>query len=315
MSKRGVGLGMRVRDLKGTPAARIAAITVVACALLAGFLIALLRSDAQTRPVLFVKPITVTRELSTTAALFGDRIEAEVDVYTDDRRIAPGSVRVRPDFRPYKAVTTRIDRESRDSVSLLRSRITLTCLTQVCVPPLTGGVALHFRPFTVFYRLGGQTKSGQVAWQPIQILSRLPLDPAARIGVADTAPPLEAGFPRSPTLLRMVLLLAATILALAGSALVVTSLWRTSFYARYRSRRRSPLERVLHEVEAAAQLGDETQRRSALDQLATRLAELPSPSFEARTRSLAWGAAKPEPEMLTLLAEQVRTSLNGGSRR
>jgi hypothetical protein len=133
--------------------------------------------------------------------------------------------------------------------------------------------------------------------------------------VIDTAPPLDPGFALSPALLGTVLILTAAVLGLAGAALLVTGLWPPSFYSLQRWRRLSPLERSLLQVETAAQSSDETVRRHALDELATRLAELPSPSLEARTRSVAWGASTPAPETLTLIARQVRTSLNGGSHR
>ena len=283
--------------------------------MLAGFLTAFLRSDTRATPRLRERPITINRTLSATAVLFGDRLDAEIDVYTDDNSIEPGSVRVRPDFRPYRAVSTKVDRTSRNGVSLLRLRTSLVCLTKACIPPREGGRVIRFRPFTVTYRAGGQDAGGQVPWGPIQELSRLPVDSTARVGVVDTPPPLDPGFARSPTLLRTALIVAAAVLGVAGALLVVTAIWPPSFSSRYRRRRLSPLEQSLREVEAAARLGDEAQRRRALDQLATHLAELPSPSLEARTRSLAWGAPMPDPEGLTLLTEQVRTSLNGGARR
>ena len=75
--------------------------------------------------------------------------------------------------------------------------------------------------------------------------------------------------------------------------------------------RLTPLERSFCRSEAATS-DDETMRRQTLDDLATRLGEIPSPSLESRTRALAWGQSPPEPEALTLLAEQVRTALERG---
>jgi hypothetical protein len=301
--------------LAAKPAVRIAAIAVAAGAALAGFVAAFLVSTHEAPSVLLEQPVTIKRALSTTAALFGDGIEAEVDVYTDDRSVDPESVRIRTSFAPYRAAQTRVDRERRGGVSLLQTRIVLTCLTQACVPPRASGRAFRFPPLTVTYRTGSRTESVAVPWERVHVVSRLPLDSTASLGVVDTAPPLDSGFPRSPTLQRALLIGAATVLGLVGAILVATGLWPRLASAGYRRRKLSPLERVLVEVEASAQLADETQRRRVLDLLASRLAELPSPSLEARTRSLAWGEATPEPELVTRLAAQVRTSLNGGTRR
>ena len=99
----------------------------------------------------------------------------------------------------------------------------------------------------------------------------------------------------------MLFLLVAAVLGLAGAALVVTALWPPSYLAQRRRRRLSPLERSLQQVEAAAQGDDEAARRRTLDDLATHLGEIPSPSLEVRTRALAWGQSPPDPEALARL--------------
>ena len=130
----------------------------------------------------------------------------------------------------------------------------------------------------------------------------------------DTAPTLEPGFDRSPETVRALFLVGAVVLGLAGAALVLTTLWPSSYAAQRRLRRLSPLERSLLRVEAAAARDDEATRRRTLDDLATRLGGVPAPALERRTRALAWGQSPPEPEALVLLAEQVRAALNGGVR-
>ncbi len=115
------------------------------------------------------------------------------------------------------------------------------------------------------------------------------------MGIVDSAPPLEPRFERSPETLRTLFLLTAAVLGLAGAALVVTALWPPSYLAQRRRRRLSPLERSLQQVEAAAEGDDEAARRRTLDDLATHLGEIPSPSLEVRTRALAWGAEPARP--------------------
>lgn len=308
------GVRDRTAELAGTPAARVLAIGLVLGTAIAAVLVALLVHQPVSTARVLEAPVTVKRSLSTSAALFGDPVEAEIDVYSDDRSVAAGSVRVATGFGPYRIVATRADRVSRGDVSLLRTRLSLECLTRNCLPSKGGARVVRFPPFAVTYRRGGRDVRELVAWEPLQLFSRLPRDPAARAGLVDTAPPLEPGFARSPELVRTVFLLVAFVLALAGAGLVVTALWPPSFLAERRRRRLSPLERSLLQVEAAARSNDEAARRRTLDDLATRLREVPSPSLERRTRALAWGQSPPAPDALTLLAEQVRQALNGGVR-
>jgi hypothetical protein len=308
------GFRDRAGALADTPAARLLAVGLILVAAAAVMLAIVLvdRPGSTARPL--DDPITVKRSLSTSAALFGDPVEAEVDVYSDDARIAARSVRVSTSFEPYRVTATRVDRRHQGDVSLLRTRISLECLSQACLPPRGKARVLRFPPFAVAYRNGGREQRVLVPWEPLQVSSRLPADTKARVGIVDSAPLLESRFERSPQTLRAVFLLAAAVLGLAGAALVVTAFWPSSYLAQRRQRRLSPLERSLQQVEAAAEGDDEAARRRTLDDLATHLGEIPSPSLEIRTRALAWGQGPPDPEELTHLAEQVRATLNGGAK-
>ena len=260
------------------------------------------------------RPITVKRALSSSAALFGDPVGAEIDVYTSDASVpAPvGPCRRRASGRTGSR-RPGSTREHEGGISLLRTRITLECLTRTCLPPRGGVRVVRFRPFAVTYRRGGQESRVLVPWDALQVSSRLPRGGAAGVGIVDTAPALEPGFDRSPETVRALLLVVASVLGLAGAALVLTTLWPSSYAAQRRLGRLSPLERSLLRVEAAAR-DDEATRRRTLDDLATRLGGVPAPALERRTRALAWGQAPPEPEALVLLAAHVRAALNGGVR-
>ncbi len=309
---KGPGSRARAAALAGTPAMRLLAIGIV----LATAIVAVLAAGLVGRPgataAALSAPVVVKRSLSTSAVLFGDPVEAEIDVYSNDAVIAARSVRVSTDFGPFRVAATRVDRSSQGNVTLLRTRISLECLTRDCLPPKGGTRLIRFPPLAVTYRAGERDARVLVPWEPLQLSSRLPRDTG--VGVVDTAPPLEPRFERSPELLRTLFLVAAAVLGLVGAALVVTALWPPSFLAQRRWLRLTPLERSLLQVEEAATSGDEAVRRRTLDDLATRLGDIPSPSLESRTRALAWGQSPPEPETLTLLAEQVRTTLNGASR-
>ena len=182
-----------------------------------------------------------------------------------------------------------------------------------CLPSRGKTRVLRFPPLAVTYRSGRREERVLVPWEPLQVSSRVPAGPSPRVGIVDSAPPLEPRFERSPEILRTLFLLTAAVLGLAGAALVVTALWPPSYLAQRRRRRLSPLERSLQHVEAAAEGGDEASRRRTLDDLATHLGDVPSPSLEVRTRALAWGESPPDPEALARLAEQVRATVNGGA--
>ena len=308
------GFRERAAALADAPAARLLAIglILVAAAAAVAVIFVVDRPVSTARPL--DDPITVKRSLSTSAVLFGDPVEAEVDVYSDDARIAARSVRVATSFKPYRVVTTRVNRRKQGDVTLLRTRFSLECLTQACLPPRGKTGVLRFPPIAVTYRSGARNERVVVPWEPLQVSSRLPAEASARVGIVDSAPSLESRFERSPQTLRTVFLLTAAVLGLAGAALVVTALWPSSYLAERRRRRLSPLERSLQQVEAAAEGSDEAARRRTLDDLATHLGEIPSPSLEVRTRALAWGQGPPDPEALIRLAEQVRATLDGGAK-
>lgn len=310
---RGAGGWRWAAAAAATPVARLLAIGLIAGALIAGALVVFRADRPLSTTRLLDGPITVKRALSTSVTLFGDPVEAEIDVYTSDRSIAPRSVSVAPSFGPYRITATRITREHEGEISLLRTRITLECLTRTCLPPRGGVRVVRFRPFAVTYRRGARESRVLVPSEPLQVSSRLPRGAAARVGLMDTPPALEPGFDRSPERVRALLLVVAVVLGLAGAALVLTTLWPPSYAGQRRLRRLSPLERSLLRVEAAAR-DDEATRRRTLDDLATRLGGVPAPVLERRTRALAWGQSPPEPEALVLLAEDVRAALNGGVR-
>jgi len=305
------GTRAAVARVAGAPATRVVAVVLVAAAVLVAILLALFVPGPSRPAALLDDPVTVKRALSTTAALFGDPVQAEIDVYTRDSRVAVGSVRVRTAFGHFTVVAKEVAQSSLGDHSLMRTRLTLRCLTRACLPPQNGGRLIQFPPFVVSYREDGRMSSTPVPWDPVQLSSRLPSGSARGLGVIDTAPPLDPRFARSPGLVRFLLLLATVILGLGGAVLVASALWPRPLRAR-RWERLSPLERSLAVVEAAARSDDEAERRRALDQLALRLHEVSSPRLEGQTRELAWGESPPEADALVLLAQRVRTSLNGG---
>ena len=303
----------RTAALVRTPVARLLAVGLVLGAAVAAAVVAVLVHRPIATPHVLDRPVTVKRSLSTSAAAFGDPVEAEIDIYSSNGSVAPRTVRLSTDFGAYRIAATKIDRISQGDVSLLRTRLSLECLTRDCLPPRGRARVVQFPPFRVTYRVGGRDVRLFVPWEPLRLSSRVPDETTARVGIIDAAPPLEPSFARSPEALRTAFFVVAAVLSLLGAALVVTGLWPPSLLAERRRRRLSPLERSLLLAEAAAREDDEAARRRTLDDLATRLGEVPSPSLERRTRALAWGQSAPDPEAVAVLAEQVRSTPNGGS--
>jgi hypothetical protein len=306
--------GFRERAAAGadTPDARLLALGLILVAAAATTLVVVLAGRPNATARLLDEPVTVARSLSTSAALFGDPVQAEVAVYSDPSRIPDRSVRVSAAFAPYRVATTRVERERQGGVTLFRTRFSLECLTLNCLPPPGRSRAIQFPPVAVTYRSEGRDRKILVPWEPLQVSSRLPADPRASVGIVDSAPLLDRRFERSPTALKALFLVSAVLLGLVGTALVVAALWPFSYLTRRRERRLSPLERSLQHVEAAAEGDDEAVRRKTLDDLAVHLAEIPSPALAVRTRALAWGQSPPDSEALTSLTEHVRAALNGG---
>jgi hypothetical protein len=294
--------------VSGARPAVLALVLAAAAALLLAFITG--RGNG-TAPVLRTGPISIATTLSPASSQFGDRVEAEVDVYTDGRRVEPGSVKVTASFTPYGAVETRMSRSRRGDISLLRTRYELQCLTRACLPPEGAARAFRLPAATVSYTRDGRPTTTPVAWPELQVSSRVPAGSATPTALADAPPDVDPGFARPPRLVQALLLLAALVLGAAGTALVVSALWPASALARWRRGSPTPLEQSLARVENAARSDDEGERRRTLDDLATKLARVPAPPLETRARTLAWGAAPPAGEELTELAQHVRTALNG----
>jgi hypothetical protein len=302
----------RATALWSEPLARVLVIVLALALALTVTALALLVPSRTATPVSMRGPIVATSSLLPTTALFGDRVSAEIAVYTSKKQIDPGSVRVRTDFRPYRVVETEVVRSSQGPVSLLRTRLVLQCLTSACLPRAGRDRMFRFPSATVTYRQG-TTRVRQVEpWGALQVYSRLTSQPPR---LDEEPPSLDTGTRISPTVLRTALAGLAAALGLVGAWLVISGLWPRFFYSTRRWRRLSPLEQALAQLDAAARIDDEEVRRRVLDQLATRLGEADLVALERHSRTLAWEAGSPETEALDHLGELVRSSVNGGSRQ
>jgi hypothetical protein len=253
-------------------------------------------------------PLTVQPTITPSTALFGDRVEAVLDVASIDGRVEPGSVSVETSFRPYVETAERTTSSRGDGVTLRRVTITLDCLTDGCLAPRSGARVFRFPPAVVSFRLDGKPRALAAPWSDLRVTSRLA---PGRAGLAEEPPRLSDELLVSPTLARAGLVALAAVLAAVGAWLILTGVRPHHALVRWRRRRLSPLDRALEQLDTAARAQDEDTRRRVLDHLATRLGEVDAAALEQRSRRLAWERTPPTPEAIVALAEQVRTGVEG----
>lgn len=273
------------------------------------------------------RALATSRTLTPTAHLFGDFVQARLDVIVDRKKLDPDRVRATLDFLPYR-IQGGIKRSQDDfsHFSRLRWEATLRCITIACVPSriqsVLGGQegrgerrTYRFKPALVTYEeraTGKVSRLRAVSWPPLDAISRLSPDeqqvpayltlgPGGEFG-STLAPIAEPSY-RAPAWLIAGGLLAA---ALALLALPVTLVVREV------RRRRPvpepdgylpPLERALQRVEHTRDHGDAEERREALEALAH---ELNGDGRAARVRALAWRPEAPATGETTALVAELR---------
>ena len=253
-------------------------------------------------------PITIKRALSTIAALFGDRSTPRSTSYTDDRSIDPGSVQLRPNFSPYRAV--RHASSGRAATACRSSaRDHARVPDAACLPPRERQPRVRSAPLrSRIGTTGGRRAPRCRGARPGSFTA--PGDPARAASVSSTPRRRsQHGLRRSPTLAAHAADRSPPLaLGLVGAVLLAEGLWPRLVLRAPPPARLTPLERSLPQVEAAALVDDEPQRRAgARPGWRHTSAELRLTCARAATRSLAWGAATPEPER----ARRFRRSRSG----
>lgn len=267
--------------------------------------------------------------LSPRAHLFGDPVEARLDVVVDRRRLDPGAIRIRAGFLPYRMVDgLRRSRRDFPRFTRLRFEATLRCLTVECVPTRLASVlgaqegrgerrTFRFDHVRVLYddpetRTTRQLR--RVVWPPLDSISRLSpeaQDPFAfRFTPGDEfeatlAPVLEPEYAVPPWVL-------AALLVLGAAALLVLPGRQAARWALKRRRAAAAaaadvprLEQALRRVEQARDHGEPGERRDALEALAVVL-EGDGGGPTSAVRELAWSAETPPAKQMTAVVARVR---------
>jgi hypothetical protein len=274
------------------------------------------RSTADAPPV--VARVVVTPR----TILFGDTIQARVEVALDRNRANADSLRIATAFEPWTEVRPSV-RTRRDGgrTTFVQQVYTLRCVAAECVPDGPRPAELEFSRARIAYDdPGGAGHAFLVRWPVVVTSTRLVGSDFGRddeYGTpwrADLRTLPAASYRLSPALLAALLLAGALALAVAGAALVYAALPKPRVVVEPEPEPEppppdlTPLERALALLEAPNPVDGAAGRRRALELVAEELAPR-DPSLATSVRTLAWAAGKPAAAQARTLAERVRAML------
>jgi hypothetical protein len=266
--------------------------------------------------------LAATTALDPPRALFGDTITARVEVVVDAGSVDPGSVRVYPDFRPYRvAAATREVRDDVGRAAVVSYAFQLDCVIVSCLtafeepdtePPRPR--SFTFAPARVQARhLAGAFVNGRARWPPLFVRSRLTPDEVAA-GEPST-PPFEAPpvtWRVHPDVLGGALTALAALLALGGGYLVATGVRGAPAVRRLRiPEHLTPVDRALALARHAADAGDAEGGRRALERLAKELRRRGEDELAGAAGRLAWSPEAPTRAAVDELESALRNGSDG----
>lgn len=245
--------------------------------------------------------------------LFGDPVEANLELVVDRRVVDPRTVRVKTDFAPYGPVgAPRISRRDAGRTVSLRYRYRLLCLAEACRPESERARDFTFSEARVSFRRAGKRETIGLEWPAIEAASRL------TAAALQTVAPLVREHPLPPVSYRIApgpafaLLLAAAALAGLGGFVLLWPAVRMLAGVPRRDEldRLPPLERALALLKRAR--GAPVEERKALDLLARELGGR-NEQLARGARRLAWSETDPPSDEVAALAGQVEAAV--GRRR
>jgi hypothetical protein len=303
---------------------RIAVAAVVVAAAAAAVLLTTLggRSSAAEAPK---HGIGVVAAITPRAALFGDTLEARLDVLIDSRVVNPKSLKLLAEYGLYAPVAP--PRVARSRVGELTRVVYLThlqCLTLQCY----GGSRryVQFPPARlVFTRAGGNADSVGIAWLPVEVSSRLSPVDLQLLSPIDQ-PPFHASMALPRATYRLPPALLVVLLALLGGLLLVAAGAVAVRLLPARSRRPAEpapvpveylrtltsLERALHMLERARERGAIPEQRKALENLAGELRRSGERELARSATILAWAERPPGNDATGALAAAVQQRIAKG---
>jgi hypothetical protein len=287
----------------------------VAAAVVAGIALGLLwlahdnedRSTTQ-RPT---ETLAVAAEVKPEVHVFGDPVEAAIDVVVDRTLIVPESVSIQADFAPYDQVgPVSVQRSESGSAARVQFRYQLECLREGCAPQGARRV-VEFTLGRVLYRFRGRSGQGVdvIDWPPFEVTGRVAqVDVESGKWRASATSLPRVSYRVGPVSTAVALLGGSLTLALAAALLA----WRLGARRLHPELAdqplggsMSPLERALELARQASRNGAPPERRKALERVALELGTLGHPELENSARSLAWAAPGPSLDDVDELARRV----------
>ena len=277
-----------------------------------------------------VRPIRVGAVLTPRTPLFGDTVTARVEFSADNRRVVPGSVRVRGIFAPFRTVAEPvIERKGTGTTEYVVWSARLRCLARPCLPERSEK-RVAFPPVRITYLPRGAepavAKSINVRWptlivysrvDPIEIEASDPRDePPWR---ADLGQLLAVSYDVPPTVATAALFGAGGLLALAAAGLVVPLRRREEepevvLEASLPEEPETPFEHALALLEREPARDESADaRRRALEFVAAELGRRGQRELEASARQLAWAEHTPSLRDASSFVRKVRGAVSARS--
>jgi hypothetical protein len=254
--------------------------------------------------------VSASGELGPPIHLFGDTIDADVNVVVDKTKLDPGRISLKTFFEPYEPIEEMaVDRREAGNLAEIRYRLRLRCLQRACITSTLGTIqnpggaaprTFRFQPAQVQY-----TDPGAENPRLLRTVRFSPIESVTRINAQDVTQvygfPFRGSFTPLPaisqrisatTLGLILLLLAAALLVLPATLLI--RWWRER-------RRPSPpepepeptaLERAIALVEWSLEQNG-AERRAALEALASELDVVEPNGLGDETRIAAWSPPSP----------------------
>jgi hypothetical protein len=269
--------------------------------------------------------ITATARIDPTTPLFGDDINARIDVAVDRHRADPDKVHVRTPFSPLEPVAHHTQRWDVGRLTYIRKTWTLRCLSSLCAqkePTFAAGLAgakgsgrraTPLPPVQIVY-LGSPRRTLELHWPTVEWLSRINRTEEASgtfFYHVDLVPP-SVSYAISPGHLLVLLTLALVVLVTIPLAIV-----RRRIVEQRRARAPEPepelppLERALQLLEWAASNSDDVARRRALELVAVELRRDGQEELSGEARALAWQPPAPPADDAGALGARVRSTIGG----
>ena len=294
---------------------------VVAAVILAALvgLIAWNAWDKGGGPGLGEEPIVGTALLAPEQHLFGDPVDARVELIVDTERVDPDSVEIGANFEPYTQLRpVEVSRSEDGSITKLRYDYVLGCLVARCLPTGTGRVELGGVAVNYLRRGESEPDAATVEWVPIKAAGRI--DPneleqaALRSDLRDLPPPSYSVSPRTVELIALVL---AVLFAVGAVVLILRLLPLDRLATRLGARfddKRSSLEQALALVRESSESGSPEEERRALERLAVELRRARNPELAEDASRLAWSSGQPVPAGVDPLSDEVERVISENGR-